>query len=247
MENLANTFIVTKVKFKRSHLSLTTSMKTALTQIFLLLLVVIVAHAHGGKKESAQKHSAPVTDTMQPTSRAHDEVLSTPVASGEGLMTHDETKVTARFDEFPSLHPLIVHFAIVLIVVAAGMQLLNILLVKREIAWIITAILLAGVSTAWLAANNYHPHTDGLDSHAKLVLEQHDKWADWTIYSGIAALLLQGANLFVFRGKRWAATVIGAVLIISAISVSLAGHHGSQLTHIEGIGPQGKFLEMNHD
>lgn len=222
-------------------------MKTTLTLIFFLLLVVIVAHAHGGNKESTQKHSAPVTDTMQHTSHDHDEGLSNSVASGEGLMTHDETKVTARFDEFPSLHPLIVHFAIVLIVVAAGLQLLNILLVKREFAWIITAILLAGVSTAWLAANNYHPHTEGLDAHAKLVLEEHDKWADWTIYSGIIALLLQGANLFVFKGKRWAATVVGAVLIISAASVSLAGHHGSQLTHIEGIGPQGRFLEMeNH-
>jgi uncharacterized membrane protein len=224
-------------------------MKTALTLLFCLLLVPIASHAHGGKKHDEEKQSnvevAPITTKSDSMTSEHDHEAM--MANQNAGMTHDESKVTAGFDEFPSLHPLIVHFAIVLIVVAAGMQLLNVLLVKRELAWIITLILLVGVLTAWIAANNLHPHTEGLNAHAKLVLEEHDKWADWTINSGIVALVLQVANLFVYKGKRWASGLVGIVLIISAISVSLAGHHGSQLTHIEGIGPQGKFLEMEHN
>ncbi|MBI2794504.1 MAG: hypothetical protein HYX66_07645 [Ignavibacteria bacterium] len=227
----------------------TIPMKTALTFLFCLLLAPISSQAHGGHKHNEEiqtnvqaSPTATKSDSM-PGEHDHQAMMQEQSAG----MKHDESKVTANFDEFPSLHPLIVHFAIVLIVVAAGMQLLNVLLVKQELAWIITLILFVGVLTAWIAANNLHPHTDGLNAHAKLVLEEHDKWADWTIYSGIVALVLQGANLFVYKGKRWASGVVGIVLVISAISVSLAGHHGSQLTHIEGIGPQGKFLEMDHN
>lgn len=163
------------------------------------------------------------------------------------VMPHDESKLTADLSDFPTLHPLIVHFAIVLILVAAGLQLLNFYLMKKEIAWIIAAILLGGVLAAWAAGKNFHPHTHGISEHAKLVLAQHDKWADWTINAGIVAVILQIINLFVYKGKRWAAGVIAVVLIVAAYSVSRAGHYGSQLVHIEGIGPQGKFLEMEHD
>ena len=98
----------------------------------------------------------------------------------------------------------------------------------------------------WWWAKNVHPPTRDLSDHAKLVLDQHDKWANWTIKSGIVALLLQIANLFLFKSKRWALAIVASVLALTAYSVSRAGHYGSQLVHIEGIGPQGKYLEMEH-
>lgn len=219
-------------------------MTTKLILIFPFLFLASISHAHEGHKK--KKQDSTKADTTKLDSLAHEHFQGDTVHHHEEGMKPDESEVTADFDDFPSLHPLIVHFVIVLIIIAAALQLLNIYLLKNEIAWITTAILLAGVLAAWLAAKNFHPHTHGISEHAKLVLDQHDRWADWTINSGIVAALLQIANLFVFKGKRWAAAVVGVVLIVSTYSVSRAGHYGSQLVHIEGIGPQGKFLEIEH-
>ena len=209
--------------------------------IFACLLLSFIAFSYGGKKHKKDSTKAPVDSTM----KAH--IQGDTVHHHDEGMKVDESKVTADLDDFPTLHPLIVHFAIVLIIVAAGMQLLNLYFMKREISCIITGILLIGVFAAWFASKNFHPHTHGISEHAQLVLDQHDKWADWTIYSGFIALLLQFSNLFVFKDKRWAGAVVAVILTASAYSVSRAGHYGSQLVHIEGIGPQGKYLEMEHE
>lgn len=221
-------------------------MKTTILGFLILFAALTSAVAHGGKKH---KKDSTQTTTMDSTMKMGDEEEHT---AGDTTHHHDEgmkvdeSKVKADLGDFPTLHPLIVHFAIVLIIVAAGIQLLNLYFMKKEIAWIITAILFVGVLAAWVAGRNFHPHTHGISDHAQLVLDQHDKWADWTTYSGIIALILQGVNLFVYKDKRWAAAVVAVVLAVSSFSVASAGHYGSQLVHIEGIGPQGKFLEMGH-
>jgi uncharacterized membrane protein len=220
-------------------------MKKHFIIFFLLLLPVMFAVAHGGKKHKKDSTKTSVDSTMR-VGEDKEHVLGDTVHHHNEGMNIDESKVNADLDDFPSIHPLIVHFAIVLIIVAAGMQLLNVYFMKKEIAWIITAILFAGVLTAWFASKNFHPHTHGISEHAKLVLDQHDKWADWTINTGMVALLLQIVNLIVFKEKRWAVAVVAIVLTVSAYSVSRAGHYGAQLVHIEGIGPQGKYLEMEH-
>lgn len=216
-------------------------MKTIIASTLVLLITISSGFGHDGKKH--KKDSVKTADSIA-MSQQH--IAGDTIHHHDESMAHDEKKVSADLADFPTLHPLIVHFAIVLILVAAGIQLLNLYFMKKEISWIIAAILLAGVLAAWFASKNFHPHTHGISEHAQLVLDQHDKWADWTINSGIVALILQIANLFLFKDKRWAFGVVMIVLAVSAYSVSRAGHYGSQLVHIEGIGPQGKFLEMEH-
>lgn len=206
----------------------------------LFLLSVFCAHANVYAHEAhgkATQDSATVQSqhTKSDTVHHHDEGMAI-----------DQSKVTASYDDFPSLHPLIVHFAIVLIIVAAALQLLNLIIIKKEVSWITAVILLVGVVAAWLGAKTFHPHTHGISDHAKLVLEHHDQWADWTITTAIIASLLHLANLFFYKTKRWAMGIVAALLMLSAYSVSRAGHYGAQLVHIEGIGPQGKYLEMKH-
>jgi len=231
-------------------------MKTILLSIVILFASLPVVLAHGGKKH--KKDSVKTADSI---AMAQQHIAGDTVHHHDEGMTHDQKKVTADLADFPTLHPLIVHFAIVLIIVAAAMQLLNLYFMKKEISWIITAILFAGVLAAWFASKNFHPHTHGLTEHAKQVLAQHDRWADWTVNSGIVALhdrwadwtvnsgivalILQLVNLFLFKNMRWAAATIAIVLAVSAYSVARAGHYGAQLVHIEGIGPQGKYLEMD--
>lgn len=223
----------------------------------MLFACVGVTLGHGGKKHKKDSASAQV-DSVKHTQG------DTVHHHAEG-MKPDESKVTADLEDFPSLHPLIVHFAIVLIIVAAALQLVNTILMKNHLALIIGTLLLVGSVAAWLASTNFHPHTHGISAHAKLVLEQHDKWADWTNVSARIGLVLQIVYLIlvafktrpnqspsndtsvkILRYSRLASILIAFVLLVSAYSVSRAGHYGAQLVHIEGIGPQGKFLEMDH-
>ncbi|MEO5599385.1 MAG: hypothetical protein ABIR06_00525 [Cyclobacteriaceae bacterium] len=234
--------------------------------LFISLLMLFASsciYAHGGKKH--KKDSTKIrADTLVKETDSH--------AQGDTVHHHDEemkvdeSKVTAELSDFPSMHPLIVHFAIVLIIVAAAIQLLNTILLRKEIAWIIAALILIGFLAAYFASNKFHPHTHGISEHAKLVLEQHDKWADWTIYTAIAGLIAQivylvfisykikllatpvnGIDGFASKLNKGLAIVVAVMLLSSAYCVSRTGHYGAQLVHIEGIGPQGKFLEMQHE
>jgi uncharacterized membrane protein len=216
-------------------------MKALLICSIILLIPLSLCFAHGGKKH--KKDSVKTADSI---GMLQQHVAGDTIHHHDKAMAHDEEKVTAGLDDFPTIHPLIVHFAIVLIIIAAAIQLVNVFVMKREISWIVTGILFAGVLTAWLAGKNFHPHTHGISEHAKLVLAQHDLWADWTINLGIVAVMLQTVNLFLFSRKHWALAVVALAMTSSAYCVAKAGHYGAQLVHIEGIGPQGKFLEMDH-
>lgn len=236
-------------------------MKFCIISALLVLACYTTTMAHGGKK-----HKKDSTVQVDSAKQDGEHIQGDTTHHHDEGMKPDESKVTAELEDFPSLHPLIVHFAIVLIIVAAALQLLNSVLIRKELAWIIGVLLFVGCLTAWLASTKYHPHTHGISDHAKLVLEQHDRWADWTNRSALIALVMQIAYLIfisfksntiemvakdssvtITRNKRIASVVVAAVLIVSAYSVSRAGHYGAQLVHIEGVGPQGKFLEMEHE
>ena len=116
---------------------------------------------------------------------------------------------------------------------------------KKELSWTSFALIGIGTIAAYLAGRNLHPHTHGLSEQAKMVLQQHDIWADRTIYLAFAGMILQGVNFFVMKGKRWAVGFVAAVLLLTAYAVSEAGHYGAQLVHIEGVGPKGEFLESH--
>lgn len=237
-------------------------MKIYVLIILLLFTSSSILLAHGGKKHKKDP-TATQTDSVK---QEHEHVQGDTVRHHEEGMKHDGSKVTAELKDFPSLHPLIVHFAIVLIIVAAALQLLNVIILKKEIAWIIAGLLIVGILAAWFASKNFHPHTHGLTEHAELVLKQHDKFADWTINTAIASLVLQilylvfmryrrsinstpveGIDGFSSKLNRGFPILVAVVLLSSAYCVARAGHFGSQLVHIEGIGPQGKYLEMEHD
>lgn len=81
-----------------------------------------------------------------------------------GVVGHSGN-VAAGLDEFPNLHPLVVHFAIVLIMVGAGLQLANVYFMKRDIGWIAFGTAAGGFVAAHLAAGPYHPHAHELSEH----------------------------------------------------------------------------------
>jgi len=145
---------------------------------------------------------------------------------------------------FTTLHPLVVHFPIVLLIIAALLQLIGVFYTKNNWDYITLFLILGGALGAYLSGSFFHPHTEGLSHEAHEILERHELYASLTLYSSIAALLMKLATMFLFKGrKRLLEIITTVVLLFSAISVSAAGHLGAYLTHVEGVGPQGKYIE----
>ena len=59
--------------------------------------------------------------------------------------------------------------------------------------------------------------------------------------------LLKIVSLFWVKLKRGFEIAVFLVMAFSAYSVSEAGHYGSQLVYIEGVGPQGKYIEIENE
>lgn len=163
------------------------------------------------------------------------------------LMIQESEIVDAAMSDFSNLHPLVVHFPIVLLLLAFLAQVISFFLWKKQLNWATFLLLIGGFLGAYIASTYVHPHTTGLSEAAKLVLEKHDLFADYTIWLSGLGLLLKGISLFILKDKVWFEIVIALLLAGAAYSVSQAGHYGATLAHIHGVGIQGKFIESHDD
>lgn len=156
------------------------------------------------------------------------------------------TQPEAGLTEFPTIHPMIVHFPIVLLIVAAFVQIASFFVFRRELGWMVVVFVLIGAIGAYLASYVYHPHTMGLNANAERLLLEHELYADYTVWLSIAGLIAKIVSQFALKRAWWSEAVVTLLLIGSAVAVALAGHHGAELVHKEGVGAKGAFLEM-HD
>jgi uncharacterized membrane protein len=198
--------------------------------LIIFLSLSINAFAHDGKDHSKKVHD--VTDTLQST-------------KGESDL-HTQEDHLSELNEFPSLHPLVVHFPIMFLIIAALFQIAQFFVFKYELSWLTLVLLVLGFIGAYIAGRYVHPHTHGLSERATHVLKEHDQYADWTVWLSGLGVILKVVSHFILKRKVWAESVVAIILIGAAYSVALAGHHGAELVHIEGVGPQGKFLEKHH-
>ena len=204
----------------------TTSIFSAL---FATLFIVgsISAHEH---------HQSAAKDTVAQAVSSH---------NGDSVMQQkmDEHAEMGSVNAFPNYHPLIVHFPIVLLLLAAVFQLLSFFLSKKEFSIVTIGLLSFGVITAWLASNAFHAHPAALTGDANTIFETHEQMASLTWWFSLAGLIIKLASHFFFERKLWVESIASVLMIASGVTVSIAGHHGSMLVHMKGIGPMGKFLE----
>ena len=225
-------------------------------KIFITITVFMAAVtfvlAHGGEDHDKKKKNSMTNDTVekvQQTPAQHEHSQESRHQHGE-KQAHQEhvygkEKIKADLDDFPTLHPLIVHFPIVLLLLAFFAQGAGLFVFKCELSWVTLLLLIGGFIGAYIAGEYVHPHTNGLTDNAAKVLEEHETYAGYTLWLSAIAVLFKIASRFLLKGKLWIEIVVAVVLAASAFCVSMAGHYGAQLTHLEGVGPQGKFLETN--
>lgn len=146
---------------------------------------------------------------------------------------------------FPTLHPLAVHFPIVLL--PTGFVLLALGVAFRN-----PGMKLAGWGTgsagtigAWISSTILHVHTMGLTSAPMAVFENHEHWAARTIWIATAATAVGIVRFFWKKGGIWLEGAGIALLLASSIAVAVTGHYGACLTHLHGVGPMGHHLMLD--
>ena len=151
------------------------------------------------------------------------------------------------FKEFPSLHPLVVHFPIVLILLAAALQVVLAWKDLKQIKWV-TLVIMAGAFFSSLAASTiFHAEPSADAPKAALeMFEAHEKYAQLTLWMCGITFLLKSIGVFFKINQRSFEIIVLIAAIIAAVFLSIAGHHGAKLTHVAGVGPMGKYLMKGH-
>ena len=197
-----------------------------LKKIFLVILIVLIAATTENVFAHEHQHD---TDTSQAA-----------IAMQKEMAEHQQMEA---LDAFPNYHPLVIHFPIVLILIALLFQFLSFFFSKKEFSTVTLILLGLGVITTWLASNTFHAMPGELTGKAKEIFDTHEQMADFTLWFALAALLLKIASHFFLNRKLISEAGVAILLVGSAITVSIAGHHGAMLVHMEGIGPMGKYLD----
>lgn len=210
-------------------------MKIAIITLFIMLIAAFTGNifAHGDHHHSGVRDSVSQTASSQKGDTAMQKTMA-------------EHQQMEAVDAFPNYHPLVVHFPIVLILMAVFFQLLSFFIYKKEFSIATIILLFLGVLSAWLASNTFHAHPAELTGKAKDIFETHEQMALLTWWFSLGALITKIGSHFFLERKWWIESIATVLLIVSAVSVSIAGHHGSMLVHMEGIGPMGNHLESEN-
>ena len=204
-------------------------MKKIIVTFFVMLLAVspgkIYAHEHPRLKDSVK---------MSVANMRADSLMQSEMAK------HQQMEAV---NAFPNYHPLVVHFPIVLLIMALVFQIISFFYFKKEFSWTTLILLTLGVITAWLASNTFHADTGLLRGRAAEIFAAHERMANFTWWFALAALITKIASHFFLQRKWWIESIVTLLLFGAAIFVSITGHHGAQLVYMQGIGPMGKYLE----
>ncbi|MGX5856050.1 DUF2231 domain-containing protein [Dyadobacter jiangsuensis] len=219
-------------------------MKTHIRRVsaltMLLIMITTMLFAHNGRKHNKQT----TTDSIQTEASHHAHEHS--VKDSLQMHANMDSAHEHGLAEFPTLHPLVVHFPIVLLILAALLQWVGLIVYKKEITSVAWALLLLGFVGAYASSTWFHAHTGELSPTIQKILEEHEKYASYTQWMAGLALMIQSVNLFFLKRNVWVNLSMALVMTAAAVVVAYTGHHGAELVHKHGIGAKGYLLEQHH-
>ena len=140
-------------------------------------------------------------------------------------------------DEFPTLHPMVVHLPVVLLPFAFLLLVIEIFSRSKspQLPSIIAAF--GGTAGALMASYWLHPHVESLSRDALEVLEAHDLFAYITtgFASGASMCLLLRYFRWNSPDRRWWTGSALILLFFSSLSVAATGHLGATLSHVHQV------------
>jgi uncharacterized membrane protein len=140
------------------------------------------------------------------------------------------------------LHPAIVHFPIVLLLLGAPLALIAIFLRRWHLPWLAALVLTAGalgsIAATWTGGQDEEVVGD-LSEQSDAILDEHEEWGERTRNIAVlaAALALLSAALTKFPPVSIPVRVLTAIAsLAAAFCVAQAGHYGGLLVYKHGVG-----------
>ena len=139
------------------------------------------------------------------------------------------------------LHPAVVHFPIVLILLGAALGVAAAFIRRWHLPGIAAAILTLGAVGSVVATKTGEREGEmaGETPGIEILLDQHENWAERTqIAAIIVALLATGAAVTSrwSRASRALSVATAAGALVAALCVAETGHYGGQLVFRHGTG-----------
>jgi uncharacterized membrane protein len=156
------------------------------------------------------------------------------------------TNTRKSVEEFPMipdpLHPAIVHFPIVFLLLGAPLAIAVVFIRSWNLP-VVAAIVLtlgaAGAAVATWTGGQAAELAGELNGSGEQILDEHEELGGRARNAGIVAAVLAVASAALFR-KPLAARATGAAAALAAIaaafSVAQAGHYGGQVVYKHGVG-----------
>jgi uncharacterized membrane protein len=141
------------------------------------------------------------------------------------------------------LHPAIVHFPIVLILLGFAMAVLSFLRPaetrSRFTALLLSLAALGAVAATWTGDND-EDRAEKAGPVAEQILEEHEEWAERARNLAIVAALAAGVAAVLQKRSPQASRGAAALTALLALGASWcvieAGHYGGQLVYQHGVG-----------
>jgi len=142
------------------------------------------------------------------------------------------------------LHPAVVHFPIVLILLGAVVAVVAVFLRRWHLPMLAAIVLVGGAGGALVATWTGEEEAEmagEISEPADALLEEHEEWGEWTRNVAIVAALLAVAAAGVgltrhLRVARGIGVATALVAVVAAYSVGMTGHYGGLLVYKHGVG-----------
>ncbi|MEO7933772.1 MAG: DUF2231 domain-containing protein [Chthoniobacterales bacterium] len=140
------------------------------------------------------------------------------------------------------LHPAIVHFPIVLILIGALVAVAAVFLRRWNLSWIAAGLLTFGALGSFAAtwSGDEAGETVGkLSPQAEKILEEHEEWGEMTRNVALVAAFLAVGTVATTRFPKVARSLsVGAALtaLWASYCVAVTGHYGGLLVYQNGVG-----------